>query len=155
MTILPRPPKEWKRPSIPVKVKMQVLINQQGKCAETGEKLGSISNVEFDHRPALYERKFDTEAWDTVPPANDLAYLEAVLKPEHQKRTSRDAGRRAKEKRVSGKKKSRFSPLPSGCEVDKPKKTEGEGRKPKRKIQSPGFRKDVTRTFKGEVRPRT
>lgn len=155
MTILPRPPKDWKRPSIPVKVKMQVLINQQGRCAETGEKLGDISGVDFDHRPALWEREFDDELWDTIPPANDPGALEAVRRENHKPRTARDAGRRAKEKRVTGKKKARFSPLPTGCDVDAPKKEEGEARKPKRKIQSAGFRKDLTRNFKGEVRPRT
>lgn len=101
MTILLSPPEDWKRPSTPAQVKCQVLINQQGRCKATGERLGDIRDVQFDHRPALWERKFDTEAWDTVPPANDPAYIEAIKADQHTVRTTRDAKRRAHGRRVT------------------------------------------------------
>jgi hypothetical protein len=109
MTILDRPPLGWKRPSMPCKVKLEVLIRQEGKCAQTGEKLGNIDNTQFDHRPALWERKFDTVANDTIPPANDPAAIDACTKAGHKFRThgngattaGSDSHRRAKIKRFT------------------------------------------------------
>lgn len=87
MTILDRPPNEWKRKGWDSKCRLQVLINQQGRCKCTGERLGSIEDVRFDHRPALWERRFDTDAWDTIPAENDPAHVEAITKEEHDRRT--------------------------------------------------------------------
>lgn len=149
MTILPRPPESWKRPAMPAKVRLQVVINQEGRCKATGEKLGLISEVEFDHRPALYEREFDAEANDTRPPANDPGFIEAIKTDAHKARTARDAGRRAKEKRITGQtkgrdKSDRFAPLPTGADVLEPEDHAGVSRAPKkqwpnRKLQSRGF----------------
>ena len=152
---LPRPPAGWKRPAMPATVKLQVVINQEGRCKATGEKLGPISEVEFDHRPALYEREFDPDArdgqGDTTPPANDPDYIDAIKKDAHKGRTARDAGRRAKEARITGKTKGgkkadRFKPLPTGEDVFEADGHAGMIRKgsswPKgRKLQSRGFRK--------------
>lgn len=123
---LPRPPAGWKRPAMPATVKLQVIINQEGRCKATGERLGLISDVEFDHRPALWEREFDVAArdgeGDTIPAANDPAYIEAVRKAAHRSRTTVDAKRRSKEARITGKTKTRnkadrFAPLPTGVDV--------------------------------------
>lgn len=86
---------------MPPQVKCQVLINQQGRCKATGERLGDIKHVQFDHRPALWERKFDDVAWDTVPAANDPAFIDAIKIDEHAVRTKKDATRRAHERRVT------------------------------------------------------
>ncbi|WP_454629660.1 hypothetical protein [Bradyrhizobium cenepequi] len=94
MTILDRPPLEWKRPPIPCKVKLQVLINQGGRSAVDGEKLGRIEDTNFDHRPPLEARKFDTKAWDTIPPANDPAHIEAITDAQHDRRTNGPGGTR-------------------------------------------------------------
>lgn len=142
---------------MPATVKLQVVINQEGRCKATGERLGLISEVEFDHRPALYEREFDPEArdgqGDTVPAANDPAYIDAIKKHAHKGRTARDAGRRAKEARITGKTKGgkkadRFKPLPTGADVFEIERDDvGDLRLRKRpwpkgrKLQSRGFEK--------------
>lgn len=87
MTILPSPPDGWKRRGFTEKIKLQVLLNQDGRSKVSGERLGNIADVRFDHRPPLALRQFDTEAWDTIPPENDLAYIEAITIEEHRIRT--------------------------------------------------------------------
>lgn len=109
--ILDHPPKEWKRPDIPDGVKAKVLLRQKGRCAVMLHKL-EAGKIHYDHRPALWERKFDTDAWDTIPPANDPQHIEALAIDAHDKRThgpggekrittaGSDSGRRAKGKRL-------------------------------------------------------
>lgn len=92
MTVLDRPPPDWKRPPIPCKVKLQVLLNQDGRSTVCKERLGRIEDTHFDHRPPLSARKFDTKAWDTIPPANDPAYIEAITVDQHDKRTNGPGG---------------------------------------------------------------
>lgn len=107
--ILDGPPKDWKRPAIPTLVKLDVVIRQEGKCRQTGDKLGSLKNTQFDHRPATWERKFDTAANDTIPPSNDPAFIEACTIAGHKVRThgngattvGSDSHRRAKIKRMT------------------------------------------------------
>lgn len=97
MTILDRAPPEWKRPSLPTNVKLQVLLNQDGRCKATGARLGTVENTQFDHRPTLWDRKFDTVAWDTIPPANDPEFIDAIARKAHDVRTNGRGG----EKRIS------------------------------------------------------
>lgn len=107
--ILDCPPKGWKRPAIPTRVKLDVVIRQEGRCRQTGHKLGTLDNTQFDHRPALWERRFDTVANDTIPPANDPASIEACTIAGHKVRThgngattaGSDSHRRAKIKRMT------------------------------------------------------
>ncbi|WP_050400446.1 hypothetical protein [Bradyrhizobium embrapense] len=132
MTILDRPPSDWKRPAMPVRTKLDVVIRQEGKCKQTGEKLGTLENTRFDHRPALWERQFDTVADDTIPPANDAAFIDACTVAGHDVRThgngattvGSDSHRRAKIKRMT-------DPKPA-----KPKrKIRGRSTFPKRKVR--------------------
>ena len=153
MTILPAPPPDWKRPAIPARVKLQVLLNQDGRCKATGERLGLIDNVEFDHRPALWERRFDTETGDTIPPANDPAGIEAIAKAPHKHRTKVDAGRRAKVNRITGKKAARFSGPARGIDVGA--EPTREAREPRKTIQSRGFDKSRRKKMDGTVEVRT
>lgn len=92
MAILDRPPKDWKRPPIPCRVKLQVLINQEGRSTVDRARLGKIEDTHFDHRPSLESRKFDTKAWDTVPPANDATHIEAITVEQHDRRTNGPGG---------------------------------------------------------------
>lgn len=149
MTILPAPPPDWKRPAIPARVKLQVLLNQDGRCKATGERLGLIDNVEFDHRPALWERRFDTETGDTIPPANDAASIEAIAIDPHKHRTKVDAGRRAKVNRITGKKSARFAGPARGISVGT--ETVSEPKKPGKMIQSRGFDKTRRKKMDGTV----
>jgi len=74
MTILRAPPPCWKRPKLSDKAKLSLMFRRYGRH-------------EFHHieGKALWEREFDTEKNDTIPPSNDLAYLEAVTEAEHDK----------------------------------------------------------------------
>ncbi len=107
--ILDCPPKNWKRPAMSTLVKLDVVIRQEGRCRQSGDKLGTLKNTQFDHRPALWERKFDTVKGDTVPPANDPAFIEACTIAGHKVRThgngattvGSDSHRRAKIKRMT------------------------------------------------------
>lgn len=147
MTILSRPPAGWKRPPIPNKVKLQVIINQEGRSTICKQKLGSIEEVHFDHRPALWERQFDTEALDgkgdTIPPANDPAYIEAITVAQHDVRThgpggetrittrGSDSGNRAKDRAVIMKQANHVAAMAA---KGRPKQA-----KPKQKIPSRPF----------------
>lgn len=92
MAILDRAPPDWKRPPIPCKVKLQVLINQHGRSKIGKERLGTVDNTHFDHRPPLEARKFDTAKWDTVPAANDPAHIQAITVEQHDKLTNGPGG---------------------------------------------------------------
>lgn len=97
-----------RRKTIPAKVKLEVVLAQGGACTACRERLGRLDEIEFDHRPALWEREWDAAAGDTIPPANSVAHIEAVHVDCHSVRTSgtaatsagSDANRRAKVKRI-------------------------------------------------------
>jgi len=155
--ILDAPPKGWKRPPMPVRVKLDVVIRQEGKCKATGQKLGELKNTNFDHRPALFERKFDTGTNDTIPPANDPGFIEAITVAAHDVRTNGCGG----EKRVStvGSDAHRRAKVRRGAEHreaiaairDRPC---GQKRTPTGIIRSRGFDKSRTRKFNGQVERR-
>jgi hypothetical protein len=87
MTILPCPPKDWKRPTITLAMKLVALFRRYGKH-------------DFDHDPQLSARPFNTETNDTIPPANDIAYINALTSGrggEHDVKTNGPCG----EKRIT------------------------------------------------------
>ena len=84
MTILDAPPPGWKRPTPSPSLKLKVMFKRYG-------------HHQIDHRPPLSERPFDTRTNDTIPPANDLNFLEALLDKEHDNRTNGPGG----EKRIT------------------------------------------------------
>lgn len=87
--ILDRPPADWKRPGTPpLHVQVKVLLRQLGL---EGKK------VEWDHRPPVSERQFDTVTRDTIPPSQDPAHIEAIDEDEHDRRTNGPGG----EKRIT------------------------------------------------------
>lgn len=49
--------------------------------------------VQFDHRPPLQDRPYDTEAGDFQPPQNDPKRIEAITGEEHKARTVGAPGR--------------------------------------------------------------
>jgi len=51
-----------------------------------------LRTLQYDHRPPLSSRQYDTEAGDFIPPQNDPDHIVAVPKDEHLERTS---GRKA------------------------------------------------------------
>lgn len=75
------------RKAIPVKVKLQVAINQ-ARCASCSERLGSTAETEFDHRPPLCDRPWIEDKQDYNPPQLDPAFIEALHCDCHLWRTS-------------------------------------------------------------------
>jgi len=53
----------------------------------------SYGKIQFDHRPPLQDRPYDTEARDFIPPQNDPEHIDAVLDTEHLARTVGAPGR--------------------------------------------------------------
>lgn len=97
-----------RRKAIPTRVKLEVVLAQSARCTGCGERLGPLSGLQFDHRPALWERAWDETAGDTIPPANSVEHIEATHIACHAVRThgtaatsaGSDANRRAKVKRI-------------------------------------------------------
>ena len=83
------PPPGWRKP-IPLAVKLQVIVNQRG-LAPTGEPLDAIgAGIEFDHRPCLSEREYDAEQDETIPAANDPAFIVALPAALHHSLSGHD-----------------------------------------------------------------
>lgn len=139
MTILDRPPPDWKRPSMTLAAKVGAWERRAG------------GKVNYDHRPPVSERPFDTETNDTIPPANDPDAIEPILEDEHDKRTNgpggekrittagSDANNRAKRRALTkAQEEFRRKVLERPCG----QKRERSGNFPKgRKIQSRGFQR--------------
>lgn len=90
--LLPAPPPGWKRPALKMQTKLQVILNQQSKCKATGVRLTDVRLIQFDHRPAVWQRRFDPVMNDTVPSVNDPETIDAILEAEHSTRTFTDNG---------------------------------------------------------------
>lgn len=141
MTILPCPPPGWKRPSIPLATQVALLKAFIRKVMGT--------EVNIDHRPPVSERPYDEDKRDTVPSANDIAFLEVLTKADHDVRTfgtkatssGSDAHSRAKVRHLTADQAEFRRRLLA--------KTEGESEPertswPKRKIQGRGFQRRGT-----------
>lgn len=93
-----RPPKGWRK-SIPLAVKLQVIVNQRGKAPD-GTTLDAIFvGIHFDHRPPLHERVYDPDHDETVPAANDIAFIVALPIPIHREMSAQDVSRMSKTER--------------------------------------------------------
>lgn len=107
-----RPPKNWKRPSIPLEV--QVAVLKRALC-----KVLHVDTIELDHRPALWQRHYDDEINNTIPGANNPNHIEAIGKEDHRRRThgtkatsyGSDSHERAKERRLTTPKKAKGAAL--------------------------------------------
>ena len=87
--LISTPPPGWRKP-IPLAVKLQVVVNQRG-LGPRGEPLDAIGDgIEFDHRPCLSEREYDAERDETIPAANDPAFILALPAAVHHSITGHD-----------------------------------------------------------------
>lgn len=122
-----------KRKNIPLKVKAAVRARQKERCAECGEPFAAEDPVQFDHRPAIWERMVNVDGTDYHPPQNDPDFIEALHKPCHLKRT---VGR------LPGAEKTATTKGSDAWRAKKFRKLEGKNKPRKRvKIQSRGFSK--------------
>lgn len=145
-----------KRKAIPDKVKLEVVLRQEGRCPACGERLGLLSGLNFDHRPAIINRPVNEDGTDYVPPQLDPEHIEAIhIKPCHDVRTNGPGG----EKRITtagsdkhiARKNDRLQEaqaefrerlLAKGEPRDPPERSEKRSLfPPGRKLQSRGFEK--------------
>lgn len=76
------------RKAIPVAVRLDAVIRQEGRCKACGERLGKLAETEFDHVPALQLRCWDPDLLDSIPAANDPEYIQAKHKDCHKAKTT-------------------------------------------------------------------
>lgn len=130
----PRP----KRKAIPDKVKLKSILIHGGRCKDCRTAFGELSQIEFDHRPAIVNRIVNAEGTDYIPPQLDPEYIYPRCDNCHDKRTAGPGG----EKRITvagsdiGIRDKTRRLIAKGPPGTKPAKT-----KPKAKIQGRGFAK--------------
>lgn len=137
----PRPP----RKNIPVAVKRAVVKRQGGICTcGCGQTVSEKpkTNTHFDHRPPLRLRNINAAGDDYDPPQHSEDHIDAICPAEHHRRTH-GTGATTAGTDIGFIKKER----------KRRKKALGLVR-PKAKIMSRGFRKDISRGFDGKVRKR-
>lgn len=83
------PPKGY-RPHMPLKVKLEAALMAAGFRPRE-------QNIEFHHAPPLQLRIWCPEKQDTIPAANDPAYIVPMLEEDHERQTNGRGG----EKRVT------------------------------------------------------
>ncbi|WP_449411041.1 hypothetical protein [Methylobacterium komagatae] len=86
-----------KRKAIPDAVKLRAVLRVEGRCQQCGERLGDLSGLQFDHRPALVNRPVSDDGSDYVPAQLDPEYIEPLHLKCHDTRTNGPGG----EKRIT------------------------------------------------------
>jgi hypothetical protein len=76
------------RKAIPVDVKFDAVIRQEGRCKTCGASLESWKLTQFDHVPAIHLRGWDAVEKDSIPGSNDPEYIHAKHKDCHAKKTT-------------------------------------------------------------------
>jgi hypothetical protein len=88
-----RPISEHARPTLPPRIKVDVVIRQEGKCAcGCNKKLICLDDTEFHHNPPLALRRWNSKLKDFEPLANDPAYITALRKTCHDLLTRHPRG---------------------------------------------------------------
>lgn len=148
------PPDNWRPRPLTKAEKKYILTRQDNKDAVTGVELPPLGKglVHFDHRPPVHEREWDPIAQDTIPPANDLAKIFAILaagEKGHRAETGRDNKRMSKTDRLRIGQDAINAAMARHCGQKRQKKNTIPARKdpwPKgRKLQSRGFDKKPKR----------
>lgn len=88
MTILPAgsfSTSDFRKP-IPWRVKQFVLLRDCERAQLTIAEAAK-GEIEYDHRPPLVTRDYDTDADDFIPPQHDPAHIFACRKAKHDERT--------------------------------------------------------------------
>ena len=110
-----------------------MIVNQRG-LAPTGEPLDAIgAGIEFDHRPCLSERQYDSELDETIPAANDPAFIVALPASNHHAISGQD--------NVRIKKTARLRQSEVAFREILRRKVPGQKRVSKGSIKSRGFKK--------------
>ena len=77
-----------KRKAISDRIKLQAVLAQDGLCAHCKQRLGKLTEIQFDHRPAIINRDVNEAGTDYVPAQLDPEFIQAVhAVPCHRERT--------------------------------------------------------------------
>lgn len=104
------PPLKWRPRDLKDREKFEIIIRQRGYEPDGKTRLLPMqTGVDFDHQPAIQERRWDPEEEDTIPRSCDLDFIVALNKPTHAAKTAkRDIKEIAKTRRLEkGPKKSK------------------------------------------------
>lgn len=139
------------RKFIPIGIRLQACLYMLG-FDPVNEK------IEWDHFPAIGLRALNADGTDYEPAQLDPRFIRPMRKADHQIKTSGrkgeskfsssgngDTSRVAKAKRILEETEKRLRMPSREC---------GQRRERKGSIQSRGFDKTMTRTFKGKAKPR-
>jgi hypothetical protein len=153
-----------KRKAIPDRIKLEVVLRQDGRCPHCSEKLGPLKDLNFDHRPAIINRDVNEAGTDYLPAQLDPEFIQAIhVLPCHRERTigrggekrtttaGSDIGIRDKTKRLVEKRLAREAEVEKelNCEDDNPeirliakskKSLSNKSRNSAGRIKSAGFR---------------
>lgn len=83
--------KPKRRKAISKKLRALVALQQGGLCSCGCEEKLQLG-FHIDHDPALELRAWDEAVQDTIPPANDPAYLFGMVPDHHRKKTNHPRG---------------------------------------------------------------
>ncbi|MCO5730147.1 hypothetical protein [Rhizobium sp. SSA_523] len=134
MTAAPDRPARPKRKAIPDRVKLIAALRRIGL---------TITEVQFDHNPALELRPVNPHTGDTIPPANDPDHIDMLLLVEHKEKTfgrggekrattaDSDIGRIAKVRRLTKKQEEMRQRMLARSQGEKPA---NKSRWPKRRL---------------------
>lgn len=78
--------KDYRR-AIPWKIKAQAILIAAQSEMPWIHKINDVNELEFDHRPRLEERRYDTVKGDFEPPQHDPDGIEPLPKALHAERT--------------------------------------------------------------------
>lgn len=97
------PPKGFRK-HIGLEVKLRALLLHGPVFGPDNERITELEAIQWDHCPPIMQREYDTSLGDTLPPANDPAYIIPKAVPDHHKKTNEvDKPAIAKTKRLSDK----------------------------------------------------
>lgn len=148
------PPTGWRPRSPTTSEKLDIVIRQEGRCAVTGNRLGTLKETRFDHRPPIHERPWDEAKQDTIPPGAAVTWTNpatgvveqlifAIDRRTHEQISGRDNSRMAKVDRIrSAEDRHRAALDNKGGDKERPAK-------PKRRMQSRGFDRSFKRPMRG------
>lgn len=123
-----------------LEVKLQALLLHGPVIASDGSRITELDKIQWDHCPPIMQREYSASLKDTIPAANDPAYIIPRAAPDHHTKTNKiDKPAIAKTKRLSKEQIAFRNKILAKTEPEKDFQKHMEVTKPKRKIMSRKF----------------